>query len=83
MLYLAYITVNILSTTALDEFMKDYEEPWVTTKIKYYIFIGIFVSTKYNISLRHLSYRIRYPSCIQQVCWNFQYSGINFNILHI
>ena len=37
-LYFTDSPVNILSETALDESMKDYEGTWVLTKRKYYIF---------------------------------------------
>ena len=63
-LYFPASPVNIPSATALAGCMKDDEGTWVLTKRKYYILLGGFGSTKYNISLRKWSPRIRDSSWI-------------------
>ena len=45
-IYLSYSLFNILSTTALDESMKDDDGTWVLTKSKYSILLGILGITK-------------------------------------
>ena len=50
MLYFTDSPVNILSATALDEYMKDDEVTWVLTKKKYSIFTWYFGKYKKTIS---------------------------------
>ena len=47
-LYFPESPINIISTTSLDESMKDYEVTWLLTKISYYIFtwdFGLYIKT--------------------------------------
>ena len=72
--------VNILSETALDEYMKYHERTGVLPK--YFIFVSWEVQ-KDNISLWKLYTRIRDPGWLSQVFWIFTESGLNFKVFHI
>ena len=60
-IYFPDSSVNILSSAALTESMKDCELTWVPTRKL--MFWEVY---KYNSSLRKLSSRIRYPNCISK-----------------
>ena len=49
-LYSPDSSVNIISETALSEYINDYDGTWVLTKIKYYVYTWVFGEYKNTIS---------------------------------
>ena len=64
LLYFPDSSVNVLSETTLDKFMKDYDGTWVLKNKILYLYLGFWGVQKGNIFPRKLSSTVRYPSWI-------------------